>query len=128
MLNIVISAAVGLLTGIISGFGIGGGTILMVYLTAVVGIAQRTAQGINLLYFLPTAAASLLIHSKNNYVNWKAVIPAVLCGCITAAALSLIAINMNLSLLKKLFGGFLIITGLLELFKKTDRTQPKKRR
>lgn len=126
MLNAVIAAAVGLLTGIISGFGIGGGTVLMVYLTAVAGIAQRTAQGINLLYFLPTAAASLLIHSKNNYVNWKAVIPAILCGCITAAVLSFIAMNMELSLLKKLFGGFLVITGLLELFKKTD--QPKNRR
>lgn len=120
MLSLLTAAAAGLVTGIISGFGIGGGTILMVYLTAMAGVAQRTAQGINLLYFLPTAAAALLLHSKNHYVEWKAVLPAVLCGCVTAGILSLIALQMDLELLKKLFGGFLIITGLSELFKKVS--------
>ena len=108
----------GLLTGIISGFGIGGGTILMVYLTAFLSLPQRVAQGINLLYFLPTAAAALIIHSKNRYVEWKAVLPAAICGCISAGILSCFAMNMNLEVLKKLFGGFLIITGLMELFRK----------
>lgn len=109
----------GFLTGIISGFGIGGGTVLMVYLTAILSLEQRVAQGINLLYFLPTAAAALMIHSKNRFVEWKAVLPAALCGCITAGILSCIAMNIELSLLKKLFGGFLIVTGLMELFKKS---------
>lgn len=120
MLNYLIAAVAGLVTGIISGFGIGGGTILMVYLTAMAGVAQRTAQGINLLYFLPTAAAALILHSKNHYIAWKAVIPAVLCGCVTAGALSFVAMQMDLGLLKKLFGGFLVITGLSELFKKVS--------
>lgn len=104
MLNFSIAALAGLVTGIISGFGIGGGTILMVYLAAIAGISQRTAQGINLLYFLPTAAAALILHSKNHYVEWKAVIPAVLCGCLTAGLLSFVAMTMDLELLKKLFG------------------------
>ncbi len=120
MLTFMIAAAAGLLTGIISGFGIGGGTILMVYLTAMAGVAQRTAQGINLLYFLPTAAAALILHSKNHYIEWKTVIPAVLAGCITAGVLSFVAMQMDLGLLKKLFGGFLILTGLSELFKKVS--------
>ncbi len=119
-MNFIIAAAAGLLTGIISGFGIGGGTILMVYLTAIAGVAQRTAQGINLLYFLPTAAAALILHSKNHYIEWKAVIPAILCGCVTAGILSFVAMQMDLDLLKKLFGGFLILTGLSELFKKVS--------
>ncbi len=108
----------GFVTGIISGFGIGGGTVLMVYLTAILDLGQRTAQGINLLYFLPTAAAALIIHSKNRYVKWKSVLPAAVFGCITAGITSYFAMNMDLGLLKKLFGGFLIITGLMELFKK----------
>ena len=120
MLNYLIAAVAGLVTGIISGFGIGGGTILMVYLTALAGVAQRTSQGINLLYFLPTATAALILHSKNHYIAWKAVIPAVLCGCVTAGLLSFVAMQMDLGLLKKLFGGFLIITGLSELFKKVS--------
>lgn len=120
MLTFMIAAVAGLLTGIISGFGIGGGTILMVYLTAMAGVAQRTAQGINLLYFLPTSAAALILHSKNHYIEWKTVIPAVLAGCLTAGVLSFVATQMDLGLLKKLFGGFLILTGLSELFKKVS--------
>ncbi len=120
MLSFAIAAIAGLVTGVISGFGIGGGTILMVYLTAFAGVAQRTAQGINLLYFLPTAAAALILHSKNHYIEWKAVVPAVLCGCLTAGLFSLVAMQMDLGLLKKLFGGFLILTGLSELFKKVS--------
>lgn len=117
-MNYCIAILAGFITGIISGFGIGGGTVLMVYLTAVLSLEQRTAQGINLLYFLPTAAAALIIHSKNRYVEWKAVFPAVLCGCVTAGILSYAAMSMDLGLLKKLFGGFLIATGLMEVFKK----------
>lgn len=108
----------GFLTGIISGFGIGGGTVLMVYLTALLSLPQRAAQGINLLYFLPTAAAALIIHSKNRQLEKQAILPAALSGCITAGVLSIFAMNMGLGLLKKLFGGFLLLTGGVELLKK----------
>ena len=57
--------AVGAATGILSGFGVGGGTLLLVYLTAVAGVEQHQAQGINLLYFLPAAAMALPGHWKN---------------------------------------------------------------
>lgn len=110
----------GLVSGVISGFGVGGGTILMVYLTVLAQIPQRTAQGINLLYFLPTAAAALILHSKNNYVRWKVVLPAAIAGCISAGLMSFAALHMELSLLKRLFGIFLIVTGLSELFKKVS--------
>jgi len=120
MLDIVFAALAGLLTGVISGFGIGGGTILMVYLTALAGIEQKAAQGINLLYFLPTAAAALLLHSKNHFVEWKAVLPAALCGCLTAGVFSFVAMGLDMTMLRKLFGGFLILTGLSELVKKAE--------
>ena len=118
MLTFIAALAAGLITGILSGFGIGGGTILMIYLTGFAGMAQKTAQGINLLYFLPTAAAALLIHSKNRQVEWKAVLPAAICGCLTAGILSMAAMHMELDLLRRLFGGFLILTGIAELRKK----------
>ena len=51
-----IEAFAGLVCGVLSGLGIGGGTLLMVYMTAMAGLEQTVAQGINLLYFLPTAA------------------------------------------------------------------------
>ena len=119
-MNTLFSTIAGFLAGIISGFGIGGGTILMVYLTAILSMPQLKAQGINLLYFLPTAAAALVIHRKNRYLEKTAILPAIIGGCISAAVFSFIAMYLDTGLLKKLFGGFLIVTGLTEVFKKTS--------
>lgn len=90
----------------------------MVWLTAVVAMDQKTAQGINLLYFLPTSLGALIFHIKNKMICWKAVIPAALCGCVTAALAAWLASSMDVSLLRKLFGGFLLVVGVMEFFKK----------
>lgn len=42
-------------TGVLSAFGIGGGSLLLIYLTSFAALDQHQAQGINLLYFLPAA-------------------------------------------------------------------------
>ena len=110
--------ACGLGAGIVSAWGVGGGTLLLVLLTLVLHVEQRTAQGINLLYFIPTAIAALLLHSKNHQLEWKAVLPAALCGCATAAGFSLLAMGMELQLLRRLFGIFLLFTSISELKKK----------
>ena len=96
----------------------------MIWLTAVAGMEQHAAQTINLMYFLPTAAAALLVHAKRRNIDWKATFPAVLSGCIFAGFFAWIATKMNISLLRKLFGGFLLIIGTMETFKRTgkDRT------
>lgn len=112
-----VSILVGGVCGIISGLGIGGGSLLMVWLTALLAIEQRGAQGINLLYFLPTAAASLFFHIKNRLVRWDLALPAALAGCLSALAAALIAQHLDVSLLRRLFGGFLVVIGLLEIKK-----------
>jgi len=113
-----IAVIAGLLCGIISGFGIGGGSLLMVWMTAVAALDQKIAQGINLLYFLPTSVGALIFHIKNKMICWKAVIPAALCGCVTAALSAWLSASLDVVLLRKLFGGFLILVGLSEIFKK----------
>jgi len=113
-----IAVIAGLLCGIISGFGIGGGSLLMVWMTAVAALDQKIAQGINLLYFLPTSVGALIFHIKNKMICWQAVIPAALCGCVTAALAAWVSASMEVGLLRKLFGGFLIIVGINELRKK----------
>lgn len=132
MLSWIFALVIGLLTGILSGFGIGGGTILMIYLTAFAAFPQKIAQSINLLYFIPTAAAALILHSKHHQLKWNAVLPATLCGCATAAGFSFLAIGMNLTLLRRLFGVFLLFTGISELKKKPKNADqnpvPKSRR
>lgn len=105
----------GLVCGILSGLGIGGGTVLMVWLSAVVELPQRTAQGINLLYFLPTAACALLLHAKHRLIRWRLVLPAAVAGSVAAAAGALAATALDTELLRRLFGGFLLFVGAGEL-------------
>lgn len=88
----------------------------MVWMTAVMGIAQQTAQGINLMYFLPTAGCALFFHGKNRLIDLKTVIPAAIAGSVTAAGGALLASVMDTGMLRKLFGGFLLAVGLRELF------------
>ncbi len=112
----------GVLCGILSGFGIGGGSLLMVWMTAVAAMDQKMAQGINLLYFIPTSLAALIFHIKNKMICWNAVIPAILFGCTAAGIAAWISASLDVSLLRKLFGGYLLIIGCLELFKKSPKS------
>lgn len=116
MSGAIFAGLAGLICGVFSGLGVGGGTLLMVWMTAVMGIAQTTAQGINLLYFLPTAACALLFHIKNRLICWRVVIPAAIIGSLFAAGAAFLATMIDTALLRKLFGGFLLIVGLSELF------------
>ena len=118
MLSVPAACAAGAVCGVLSGFGIGGGSLLMVWMTALLGMEQKAAQGVNLLYFLPTAAAAILFHAKNRLIAWRAVLPAALAGCVTAALGAFIAVGMEMSLLQKLFGGFLLLVGLEEVILK----------
>ncbi len=108
----------GAVCGVLSGLGIGGGTLLMVWMTAVMDIPQQTAQGINLLYFLPTASTALIFHIKNHLICKKVVVPAVIFGCLTAAGSAWLATLLDTGLLRRMFGGFLLLVGLNELFGK----------
>lgn len=114
-MSALLAAIAGLVCGVFSGLGIGGGTLLMVWMTAVMEMEQRMAQGINLLYFLPTAVCALIFHIKNRLIRWRVVIPAAIAGCLTAAGAALLATAIDASLLRKLFGGFLILVGLNEI-------------
>ena len=107
----------GLFSGIISGMGIGGGTILIPALTMFIGVNQHIAQGVNLLYFLPTAAVALLIHKKNHTLVWKTAIPIVLFGIGGAALGAFVALKLEASLLRRLFGIFLFFMGSYEIYK-----------
>lgn len=109
---------VGAATGVLSGFGVGGGTLLLVYMTAFAGVEQRLAQGINLLYFLPAGLLALPAHIKNGYIEKPALVPAIGAGLLCAALAAWAATAMEVVLLRKLFGGFLILVGLMELFGK----------
>ncbi len=116
-----IAALAGLVCGVLSGMGIGGGTLLMLWMTAVQSVEQVAAQSINLLYFLPTGLCALILHIKNGLVRAKIVLPAIAAGCPAAIAAAYFATNLDASLLRKLFGGLLVIVGIYELFGRHER-------
>lgn len=109
---------VGILSGIISGMGIGGGTILIPALTMLWSIEQKMAQNINLIYFIPTAIIALIAHVKNKKIEKAILITIIIGGLIGAIGGSLLAMKLNSSFLKKIFGGFLLIMGIIEFLKK----------
>ena len=97
-------ALAGFFTGILSAWGIGGGTLLLLIMTLFLGVEPRVAQGINLLYFLPTAAASLFAHRKSGYLDREALRAAIPAGVICALAAALIATAVDTALLRKAVG------------------------
>lgn len=117
----------GAATGILSGFGIGGGSLLLIYMTSFADVPQNLAQGINLLYFLPTAGAALPAHFKNGYVEKAALAPAILAGLAGTALAAWAATSMDTDLLRRCFGAFLLVIGLRELFRETpaDERSPR---
>lgn len=113
-----IAALAGAVTGVLSGFGVGGGSLLLIYMTSFAGTPQNLAQGINLLYFLPAAAAALPAHFKNGCVEKRALLPAILAGLAGTALSAWAATSLDVELLRKCFGGFLLIIGVRELLRK----------
>ena len=111
-------AAIGFFSGIISGMGIGGGTILIPALLFLTEINQQQAQGVNLIYFIPTAITALITHQKKGNLDWKTAKPLALMGLAGAAAGAFLAVSLESEILKKIFGGFLFLMGLSEIFKK----------
>lgn len=105
----------GTLLGFLTGLGIGGGSLLILWLTMVLGTDQAAARGINLMFFFPSALVTGFFRWKQGRIDLKKVLPAMLTGCVSAVIFSRLGNHMNLELLKKLFGGLLIITGLREL-------------
>ena len=103
-------------TGILSAWGVGGGTLLLLIMTLFLGVDQTAAQGINLLYFLPTAGAGLLFHRKNGLLDKAAIRQAVPLGLVTAAAAVWLATAVDTEVLRKPFGVFLLANGVMMLF------------
>jgi len=117
-----VSAAVGALAGaacgVLSGWGIGGGSLLLIYMSFAARMEQGAAQGINLIYFIPTSATSLVFHFKNGLVDRRCALLAALAGAPLAAAAAFAATALHPDALRRIFGAYLIWSALRLLGKK----------
>ena len=118
----------GLISGIIGGMGMGGGTLLIPILTIFLGFNQKNAQAINLLVFIPMSIISLIIHIKNKLVDFSVGIPIISIGILFSLIGSYFANLLSNENLRKYFGVFLLIVGiyqalqtLLSIKKKKDK-------
>ena len=108
----------GLFSGVIGGMGMGGGAVLIIYLTVFKNMEQLRAQGINLLFFIPIALAAITIYSLKKQIKLQHVLPLAFGGVLGAFVGFLLTNFIGGNFTAKLFGGFLILLGTKELFSK----------
>ena len=116
---LIISTALGFLAGL----GVGGGSLLILWLTLVLGMEYNQARILNLLFFLPSALVACLFRWKQGVLNFRKILPAVIAGCIFAALGSWLSLRLDLQLVKKAFGILLIVTGIRELLYKPKKKE-----
>ena len=104
----------GFLGGILGGMGMGGGTLLIPLITIFLSVEQKTAQGINLIAFLPMAIIALIIHFKNKMVDFKNIVWFIVPGVLASVGFSFLASLLDNRILKFLFGVFLILIAVYE--------------
>lgn len=107
---------VGVVGGILGGMGMGGGTILIPMLTIFCSVSQHGAQGANLIAFIPMAVCSLAIHIKNKLVRFDGLWIIILSSLLTGVGGSLLSTVISGKILKRIFGGFLVILSVLNFF------------
>ncbi len=110
-----LSIIIGFLSGIISGMGIGGGAILIPALVLFQNVNQQTAQGINLVYFIPTAICALIIHIKKKNIEIKTALIIGGIGALGAIGGSVLAGALGDNILRRIFGVFLFLIGIYEV-------------
>ena len=116
-LAIVISS---FLSGLLGAMGFGGGAVLIIYLTTFLSLEQKQAQGINLLFFLITGIFALIGNIRKGLIVQKK-LPSFLLAALLGLVIGYLLLPIiETVILKKLFGGVLVLLGIKEFFKKKD--------
>ena len=114
----------GLGASVVSAWGVWGGTLLLLVMTLFLGVDQRTAQGINLLFFLPTAASALVCHARGGYLDkptLKAAVPVAVAAALVGAWVSN---AVDVEVLRKPFGVYLLLSGVSLVWPKKKDGNP----
>ena len=117
VLNLLVATLLGFLTGL----GIGGGSLLILWLTFVLKMDPFTARGIVLLFFIPAAVISSIFRWKQGNLSFTTALPAIISGCVAAIGFSFLSTMVDPHVLDRVFGIILIIAGIRELLCKKKR-------
>lgn len=105
----------GLFSGMLGSMGLGGGTVLIIYLSVFTDVKQLTAGGINLLFFIPIALIAVISYAIKKDIKWKLIIPIMIGGVVGCFLGIIIGTVIGNVWLARLFGGFLCILGIKEI-------------
>ena len=109
---------------ILSGLGIGSAGLFVLYLTLIAGYSQPEAQALNLMFFILSAGAALLLHVRERKIPWRVVLFLIACAIPGALVGSFLVRALNATIIRKLFGGMLVVTGIPTLLsRKRKRTR-----
>lgn len=118
----------GLIAGTVSGTGMGGGTILILVLSIFLGVEQHIAQATNLVFFVPTSISAIIVSIKSKLINWKIGISIAILGVVGAIIGANISARLNVKELKKIFGIFLLIIAIYEIYSITQEYKKEKKK
>lgn len=107
---------IGIVSGIVSGTGMGGGTILIFLLTFMCGIEQHIAQSTNLIFFIPTSILAIIVNIKNKNIKFKIATIISIFGILGAIVGANISIHTDVNRLRKFFGIFLAVIAIHEIY------------
>lgn len=107
---------IGLISGIVSGTGMGGGTVLILLLSIIMGVEQHIAQATNLVFFVPTSIAAIITNWKYKLVDKKVALWVSIFGVIGAITGAIVSSKTDVEQLKKYFGIFLAMIAIFEIY------------
>lgn len=105
----------GIICAVLAAMGVGGGGLLVIYLSLAKDVSQLTAQGINLLFFLPSAAISLLFKRKLFSDRRELIFLICPAAVLSSLVFCLIGGYMSDTLIRRIFGIFLILASLIQM-------------
>lgn len=111
-----VSIAAGAVLGFLAGLGIGGGSLLILWLTLVLQMEYAVAGTVNLMFFIPSAVITSLFRLKQGRLDIKRILPALAAGCAGAVLFTILGNRIDEAILRKPFGILLLVTGVRELF------------
>ncbi len=111
-----LEVVIGIIAGIVSGTGMGGGTILILLLTSMLGMEQHIAQATNLIFFIPTSIIAIIVNLKNRNIDIGTGIIISILGILGAIIGAKISMNLNVVILRKCFGIFLMFVTINEIY------------
>ena len=115
-MEFVLYGLVGLLSGVLGGMGMGGGTILIPLLTIFFSVSQHLAQGVNLISFIPMAVVALVVHFKNKLIEKKGLLFVIIPSFLLSVLGTIVTLKIDREVLKRIFGGFLLALSVVQFF------------